>query len=638
MPKTDVETLVVQMSADLKAFERAFARARGTSIRELRSIERQAQQSTTRIESILSRFGKGLVAGLGIGSIAEIGRTIQQAISQAAKIGDLSDKIGLGTDSLQALQLSAAQADLSFDDLDKTLLRFSKTLGEAANGQGEYLKTLRANGQELKGTFLENLKQLADLVANAKNEQEALLIITQAMGKGSDEWLEVLKKGSDGIRQLGEEARAAGAIVENSLIKEAQRLDDEWAALMTKMGTYTQTFAVKAAKTLGGIFANAQKISESLQRRDLRGFFFGHEGGLSGAIGDALFGPDQSLAPEDPLMRPPRGSNAPVRTGPVTKVSNPEEEAEKRRKLAERLREEKRAREELTREIERQFEAFTRSLTSIDEDIAATRLEAETLGLATGEIERQRVAQELLNDANRAGIAVTTGINEVIQQKAQAAGDAAQALEDLQKQQEALEERQEAFRDSAKGFLTDLRSGVEPVDALTSALGRLADRLFELALDETFNSLFKPGTTGGSSGAGDIFKALGFAKGGIMTGRGPVPLRSYASGGIATRPQLALFGEGSRPEAFVPLPDGKRIPVSLDLPMPRPGAAGGGYGNVTVNNYGAQVVTRERPRPDGRRDLELEVRRIVTEEVADPYSNSSVALGARGARNPVKRR
>ncbi len=36
-----------------------------------------------------------------------------------------------------------------------------------------------------------------------------------------------------------------------------------------------------------------------------------------------------------------------------------------------------------------------------------------------------------------------------------------------------------------------------------------------------------------------------FADGGIMTSRGPVPLRRYAGGGIATSPQLAMFGEGS---------------------------------------------------------------------------------------------
>lgn len=41
-------------------------------------------------------------------------------------------------------------------------------------------------------------------------------------------------------------------------------------------------------------------------------------------------------------------------------------------------------------------------------------------------------------------------------------------------------------------------------------------------------------------------------------------IEKYADGGIANRPQLAVFGEGSMAEAFVPLPDGKTIPVSMN--------------------------------------------------------------------------
>jgi hypothetical protein len=59
-----------------------------------------------------------------------------------------------------------------------------------------------------------------------------------------------------------------------------------------------------------------------------------------------------------------------------------------------------------------------------------------------------------------------------------------------------------------------------------------------------------------------------------MTANGPIDLRRYAAGGIANSPQMAIYGEGSRPEAYVPLPDGRSIPVSMK---------GGSMGNVTVN-------------------------------------------------------
>ena len=67
------------------------------------------------------------------------------------------------------------------------------------------------------------------------------------------------------------------------------------------------------------------------------------------------------------------------------------------------------------------------------------------------------------------------------------------------------------------------------------------------------------------------------ANGAVMTGLGPVSLNKYANGGIARTPQMAIFGEGSVPEAYVPLPDGRTIPVTMS------GNGGGGAPNVTIN-------------------------------------------------------
>lgn len=71
---------------------------------------------------------------------------------------------------------------------------------------------------------------------------------------------------------------------------------------------------------------------------------------------------------------------------------------------------------------------------------------------------------------------------------------------------------------------------------------------------------------GGSStlGFNPLAGAFSFAGGGVMSAGGSVPLRRYAAGGIATGAQMALFGEGSKREAYVPLQDGRSIPVTMN--------------------------------------------------------------------------
>jgi hypothetical protein len=66
-------------------------------------------------------------------------------------------------------------------------------------------------------------------------------------------------------------------------------------------------------------------------------------------------------------------------------------------------------------------------------------------------------------------------------------------------------------------------------------------------------------------------------------------------------------------------------------------ANGGGSSgmNVTIiDNAGVAVRPEKKKDQFGREQLHL----IIDQRVADPYSGASVALGARGARNPVKRR
>lgn len=147
----------------------------------------------------------------------------------------------------------------------------------------------------------------------------------------------------------------------------------------------------------------------------------------------------------------------------------------------------------------------------------------------------------------------------------------------LQQIKTALEQKKELIRGIAGSIGNGIGSAldllIEGTDNWGQSLQQIAAGVLkDIARQIVQTMVIAPIVKGLTSGLNSLF---GFADGGVMTGDGPLPLRKYAGGGIASSPQLAMFGEGSMPEAYVPLPDGRRIPVAMK--------GGGGGTNVTVN-------------------------------------------------------
>lgn len=183
----------------------------------------------------------------------------------------------------------------------------------------------------------------------------------------------------------------------------------------------------------------------------------------------------------------------------------------------------------------------------------------------TAKLEEARGKMLLLADAFEHGkitaeqfIEAANGVNGVKDELEKVADD----MSEFTKQ--AAHNMQNAFSDFlfdpfAKGAKDMLRGFSDTVRKMA------AQALSANILNSLFGDMGKTGKVGGfaKDGVDWLSSLFTFANGGIMTGAGPVPLRAYAGGGIADSAQVAVYGEGSMPEAFVPLPDGRAIPVKM---------------------------------------------------------------------------
>ena len=228
-----------------------------------------------------------------------------------------------------------------------------------------------------------------------------------------------------------------------------------------------------------------------------------------------------------------------------------------------------------------------------------TRLQEIELGAeALRQAQRYRVELERQADAG-------AGADAAIERYGQSLSNFALAGDLVTGVFGALENGAQSF---ARSLVDSSRSSSDALKGLAQDVAALA---IQFALLRSIRGALGFGPAGLATGGGlggALSGAFGgggqqFASGGIgpgpMVGHTPLPVNAYASGGVANSPQLAVFGEGRTAEAFVPLPDGKRIPVAMQ------GGGGDARPQVTINmqsmdpSKAADVILNAMPQIEG---------------------------------------
>ncbi|KAB0538467.1 tape measure domain-containing protein [Pseudochrobactrum saccharolyticum] len=130
-------------------------------------------------------------------------------------------------------------------------------------------------------------------------------------------------------------------------------------------------------------------------------------------------------------------------------------------------------------------------------------------------IEKARVTQELLNAAQKAGVAITPQLRSEIAATAeqfalatQEAGKLAQAQDDIRS---SLEDWRSVGKDATGGVLNDFIAGKSAAEAFADALNKVLDKLLEMSLNGIF------GQSGGSNWFSSLFGSIvGRKNGGVV--------------------------------------------------------------------------------------------------------------------------
>jgi len=198
---------------------------------------------------------------LGIGALVSYSR---QVIETVGGLGEMADQLGVTTDGLQALQYQALQSGASVETLDGGLARLTRSIGDAAEGNDALLNRFKSlgvgildSGGKIRSTEAV-LEDVAKSIAAIDDPAKRAAAVVDLFGKSGQKLMPLLMDLANvGLPGLKSQAREAGAVVDEALIKRFDEIGDKAAVAGKRLTVFT-------ADAIGYLIVQAGKGAKAL--------------------------------------------------------------------------------------------------------------------------------------------------------------------------------------------------------------------------------------------------------------------------------------------------------------------------------------------------------------------------------------
>jgi lambda family phage tail tape measure protein len=254
---------------------------------ELVSVGQSGEQSLKRIETGGERASGGLKglgreaellrtgirtlggALIGAATVGGLGALIDRSITAADAIGKTADKIGVGVEALQELRFAAKASGVEQQTLDMALQRFTRRAAEAAQGTGEAKDALASMGIALRdqdGHLRRSEDLLAD-VANAfariEDPAERVRLAFKLFDSEGVALVNLLSDGSSALEEMRERARDLGIVLDEHLVRDAERARTELDTLSQVISANLTRAALEAAPIIADLSSWLAEVAGS---------------------------------------------------------------------------------------------------------------------------------------------------------------------------------------------------------------------------------------------------------------------------------------------------------------------------------------------------------------------------------------
>lgn len=239
--------LAVAVVGDINEVKKSFA--------ETKKEARGLAQDISGIGASLKTTSR-IMAAAGTAIISGMVAITMKTIEAANAADKLAKQTGLTREEIQELGYAAEQEHASLEKIATAILRLSRNMSDASRGTGEAryafeklgIAVTKSDGQ-LRNS-VDVMLDVADRFKNMRNETEMTAAAMQLFGRSGAEIVPFLRMGGDEIRNLMQEARDLGYVMDEETAEALKALDDQMTALKASLAGVGRQIAAEVVPHL----------------------------------------------------------------------------------------------------------------------------------------------------------------------------------------------------------------------------------------------------------------------------------------------------------------------------------------------------------------------------------------------------
>lgn len=259
----EAERLILEIAARdlsgdaLQAVVRSVGEIRKAAIDSSRAFGEMGNKGGAEIDKIgnalgsIAKMGAGVFAGIKLNDLVnDLADFHVQTMANVGGLGSLADRFGITTDQLQAYQAAARVANVTSEELSKTLGTFNLNLGKASAGSKEQIDAFEKLGVKILDQhgklrpMPDLLNEVARALLNVENSSQRTAIASALVGEKGARLTPLLRELALPIADLVDRGKAFGEIVDREVI---DKLDRSKNASEAAKQQFTALYATLAA-------------------------------------------------------------------------------------------------------------------------------------------------------------------------------------------------------------------------------------------------------------------------------------------------------------------------------------------------------------------------------------------------------